>query len=84
MDHSSNTDRIEHNLTVHPPQSPEVGVVMDELRAGMKELSHLVDRLVPDGREKSMALTDLEDACMHAIAGLARSQHLVAPEAADG
>lgn len=75
--HASQTDRIEHNLTLHPPSSPAVGAVMDEVRRVFKDASHRVDELVPDSREKSMALTDLEDGCMHAIAGLARNQALL-------
>lgn len=77
QNHASQTERIEHNLTLHPPLTPAVAAVMDDLRAEFKALSHKVDELVPDCREKSQALTDLEDGCQHAIGGVARNQHLI-------
>lgn len=82
----SQTDRIERDLTLHPPEHPIVGRVMDELRAALKGASHTVDRLVPDSREKSQALSAIELAVFHSIAGVARDQAKViaafAPDAA--
>lgn len=75
---STNGDRIERDATLHPPLSPAIGERMDAVRASVKGLAHLIDELVPDGREKSMALTSLiDEALPHAIAGIARNQHLI-------
>lgn len=83
MSFESEHDRIEKNLTLHPPQTPGVGARMDELRADAKRFSHLIDQLVPSSREKSMALTDVEDALMHAIAGVARNQEQLTDQGVD-
>lgn len=66
--------RVEHNLTTHPPTSDEQIAAFEELRLLAKDFSHAVVRLVPEGREQSMALTHIEDATMQAIAGVARAE----------
>ena len=43
------------------------------LRAKAKEFAQLIDNLVPDSREKSVAFTQLETACFWANAAIARS-----------
>lgn len=72
--HASLHDRVEHNLTTHPPTSDEQIEAFEELRQLAKDLSHAVVELVPEGREQSMALTHIEDAAMQAIAGVARAE----------
>lgn len=44
------------------------------LRAKAKELAELIDRDVPDSREKSLAITNLEQCSMWANAGIARNE----------
>ena len=70
----SNYDRIENDFSYHPPASEDVVEYFTALRSYAKNFAHLIDSLVPDGREKSLALTRLEEAVMWANAGLARSQ----------
>lgn len=67
-------ERVEHDLTLHPPKDSTVAVRMDRVRQQMKHTAHQIIDLCPPGRELSMALTDLEDACQHAIAAIARNQ----------
>lgn len=65
-------ERIENAYTYHAPKDgqPEK---YQAIREKAKELAYLIDELVPDGREKSLAQTNLEQAVMWANAGIARS-----------
>jgi hypothetical protein len=47
---------------------------MAALRTCMLSAARAVDSLVPDGREKSVAVSRLEEASMWAVAGIARNQ----------
>jgi hypothetical protein len=70
--HPSDLDRVRHNLSYHSP-TREVQDVMALLRQKLITTADQICTLVPAGRERSMALTAIEDACMYAIAGLARA-----------
>ena len=65
-------DKIENAFTYHDPQpgQPEKYQAIRELA---KELAYLIDELVPDSREKSLAQTKLEESVMWANAGIARN-----------
>lgn len=64
--------RIEIDFRYHAPK-PGQAVLYEELRARFRDLAHfMVDNITP-GRELSRALSDLEDAVMHANSGIARS-----------
>jgi len=65
------TKRIKNDFTYHRPPA-NIGPVFVSLREKAKELALMIDRLVPPGREQSSALTRLEEAVMHANAGIAR------------
>jgi len=65
------TKRIDNDFTYHkPPLSiiKDLGLLRE--RAG--SLAHLINTIVPFGREKENALTRLEEAIFHANAGIAR------------
>ncbi len=64
-------DRIDNDFTYH---RPPVGCGQDfvDMREKAKELATLMTARVPIGRELSSALTRLEEAVMHANAGIAR------------
>lgn len=65
-------DRIENDFTYHPPtqdQIPKYQAIRDEA----KSFAHLIDKLVPDGREKGLALTALDQVVWSANAGIARA-----------
>jgi hypothetical protein len=66
-------DRIENNFQYHKPigSQPERYVA---LRDGAKELAYLLVGYCPESRERSLALTNLEDAIMWANAGIARNE----------
>lgn len=67
-------EQLVRNITNHPPVGPEVVERFEEIREAAKLFGGKIIQLVPDGREKSLALTQLEQAVMWAIAGIARNQ----------
>lgn len=64
--------RIEDAYNYHPADS-----VQDEkyrrIRDKAKEFAYLIDEECPDSREKSLAMTKLEEASMWANASIARN-----------
>lgn len=66
------TEQIEKAFTYHRPtegQPEKYG----QLRDTAKAFAYLIDELVPAGREKSLAMTKLEETVMWANAGIARN-----------
>jgi len=63
---------IENNFKYHSPKEgqPEKYTA---IREKAKELAYLIDELCPDTREKSIALTRLEEFSMWANASIARN-----------
>ncbi|MCY9720945.1 hypothetical protein M5W76_21560, partial [Paenibacillus larvae] len=63
---------IENNFKYHAPKEgqPEKYTA---IREKAKELAYLIDELCPNSREKSLALTNLEQAVMWANAAIARN-----------
>ena len=64
-------ETIERNFTYHKPDGDRIGRY-EEIRAKAKELAYLVDTLCLPGRERSLAMTKLEEAVMWANASIAR------------
>lgn len=62
---------IENNFSYHSPKNgqPEKYTA---LREKAKELAYLIDEMAPDSREKSLAMTKLEECVMWANASIAR------------
>lgn len=67
--------RIKHNFTYHPPRSEDI-LTFTELRDKCKELALMINLACPDSREKSLAMTKLEECNMWANASIARSVDL--------
>jgi hypothetical protein len=65
-------EKIENNFSYHSPKEgqPEK---YQAIREKAKELAYLINDTVPDSREKSIAMTQLEDTVMWANAGIARN-----------
>lgn len=63
---------IEINFSYHRPREgqPEK---YTQLRDKAKEFAYMIDELVPNSREKSLAMTKLEEVIMWANAGIARN-----------
>jgi len=66
-----NIQDLDHRFTYHPPK-PGQPETYTQLREAGKELAHLIDELCPDGREKSLAITKLEEVIMWTNTGIAR------------
>ena len=66
------TSKIESAFTYHAPK-PGQPEMYTEIREKAKELAYLIDGLCPDSREKSLAMTKLEECAMWANASIARN-----------
>ena len=64
-------ETIERNFTYHKPEGDRIGRY-EEIRAKAKELAYLIDGLCLPSRERSLAMTKLEEAVMWANASIAR------------
>lgn len=65
--------QIENNFSYHPPKEgqPEK---YQSIRDKAKEFAYVINDLVPNSTEKSIAMTNLEQAVFWANAGIARSK----------
>lgn len=77
------TGDIENRFTYHPPQGDQPNRY-EAIRSAAKEFAYLIDGAAPDSREKSLALTHLEEAVMWANAGIARNPVTQVGSSADG
>lgn len=64
---------IENRFTYHPPRSEDVATKYVMIREAGKSFAELINEMAPDGREKSLAVTKIEEAVMWANAAIARS-----------
>ncbi len=62
---------IENNFTYHAPTATKT-VMYLMLRESAKKLAYLIDASCPEGRERALAMTKLEECVMWANAGIAR------------
>lgn len=69
-----NSADIEIRFTYHPP-TPEKVMAHENIRFACKTLAMIINQEIPDGREKSLAITHLEDTMMWANAAIARSNN---------
>lgn len=72
-------EQIINNFTYHKPigTQPER---YDSLRAEARTLAFKIQTHCPESREKSLALTKLEEAIMWANAAIARNENEVSPQ----
>jgi len=63
---------IENNFSYHSPKEKQPEMYQ-QIREKAKELAYMIERLVPNGREKSLALTNLEQSVFWANAGISRN-----------
>ena len=65
--------QIENNFVYHAPKSDQPQRYTD-IRNKAKEFALMIDELCPDSREKSLAITKLEECMMWANASIARNE----------
>lgn len=68
---SDNT--IEHRFVYHPPKADQIPRY-EILRGYFKQLARDIENLCPDSRERSIAITKLEEVVMWANAAIARNE----------
>lgn len=66
--------QLHHNLTNHAPINDDVVKAMEAIRRQAKLFGDAIIELAPESREQSLALTNLEQSTMWAIAAIARHQ----------
>ena len=64
---------IEKNFQYHPPKNGQ-DEKYKKLRYNAKLLAYMINDLCPNSREKSLAMTKLEEAVMWANASIARNE----------
>lgn len=69
----ASTADLTHRFAYHRPDTDKVQA-HEDIRARCGELAHHLDHVLPPGREKSLAMTHLEDVMMWANAAVARSK----------
>ena len=67
---AQSTNEIEERFSFHPA-TEETGPAHESVRAALRTTAHFLDGLLPDSREKSTAITKLQEAMMHANAAIA-------------
>lgn len=65
-------ERIDWNLTNHTPNEEQLDAIQ-RVRVAMKRAGHVIVAACPNSREKSLALTAIEEVAMWAVASIARS-----------
>ena len=63
---------LKNRFTYHPPKDDQAARY-EKLRFNGKNLADMINELAPDSREKSLAITYLEQAVMWANASIARN-----------
>ena len=74
-------DQLEHNLTNHPPVDDSIVKRFEVIRDEAKVLGRQILNSCPESRERSLALTNLEQTVMWAVASIARNQEKLAAPA---
>ncbi len=70
---------LNNRFSYHPPTQEQV-VIYEQTRVYARELAYHLNDAVPEGREKSLAMTHLEEVVFWANAGIARA--VAAPDVA--
>lgn len=72
-DRKEELERLENNFTYHPPKGDQPSRY-EELRRGGKLLGAMILNHCPKSRERSLALTKVEEAITWANASIARNE----------
>lgn len=65
---------LEHRFDYHPANTDDRRLRHENVRASCNDLADALNELIPDGREKALAITKLEEVMFWANAGIARSR----------
>lgn len=70
-------------LTLQPPITTKVAAAMDFFRESIISLGEEIEAGLPECRERSLALTKLEEVCFYTIGTIARHQEHWSPDLAE-
>lgn len=73
MQFGDDHDRIEWNLTNHTPNDEQIASI-EQVRVAIKDAGHAIVAFCPNGRERSLALTALEELTFWSVAAIARAE----------
>jgi hypothetical protein len=65
---------LRNRFDYHPPKDEATRTAHEQVRGKCLELAEFINDTLPDGREKSTAITNLEQVMMWSNAGIARPQ----------
>lgn len=66
-------DDIDNRFSYHPPTKPGTREAHEFVRAACRNLAETLVPILPESREKSLAITKLEEAMFWANASIARN-----------
>lgn len=69
------TPGLAHRFTYHPPLTPERIEAHELVRDCHLDLAEVLDSVLPDGREKAVVLTNLEQSMFWSNAAIARAHY---------
>lgn len=67
------TDDLDNRFSYHAPKTEARRTAHESIRGACREVAGLLDDLLPEGREKSLAVTNLEQVMFWGNAALART-----------
>lgn len=70
-------ETVNRNFTNHPPSDPLIGQLLDSTTDLYIAMAASMVAVLPDGREKSLVMTNLEQASMWSKAAVARNQQVL-------
>jgi len=70
---------VAHNMTNHRPSDDAI-MQIESMREDFIAVAEMVQQVTPESREQSLALTNLEQALMWAVAAIARNQPTTIPQ----
>lgn len=69
-----NETELARRFTHHPPRTPEDVAQHEAVREAGRVFADMLNRVLPEGREKSLAFTHVETAVFWSNASLARAR----------
>jgi len=71
----TNKTDLDNRFAYHPPVNDVAVGKHQDIRSAAHQLADVIDDYLPDSREKSLAVTAVEEAMFWANAGIARMDH---------
>lgn len=65
------SEDLDKDFAFHPPKTEDIKAAHEDIRVAARRFMDIVNNLVPDGREKALARTKIQEAMMWANKGIA-------------